>query len=477
VVAAEREAIATGVGRLEGTALFFYLYLAVIVIEYLGLAKDIPILELTRFSTITIYLLLVLVLMKVGGEAFTRCRQSRLLGIFVLFSAITVPIAVVSTTALGGLRAHVDYFALFLLTVYLVDRPARVRTVAATAAVIIVVLVVRNVDALTGNARAVGIRGGYFMGDGNDFSWGLNLLMPWCIFLVLTRQGLLVRALGAAGVLSALLGIIGTQSRGATLALAASGLFYWVFMAKRKGLGLVAIGAAVAIVLVLAPPGYFQRMQTIQNYEEDNSARARLQAWGAATKMAIDFPLGVGANNFGSAYGRYYIPAGDANTLTWAAGRWLSAHSVYFRLLGEYGIFGVVWVFILLSSNFKDNMSAHRVLSASPNADAPPAVWPLMLNMSLVAYAVAGIFLGGVAYPHLYLLSGLIASARRQSHWAQAAAHTATALPVPVRNGLNPRPAVIPDARVPVGAARAAATGRVMDVAERARMMTQHKRG
>ena len=53
-------------------------------------------------------------------------------------------------------------------------------------------------------------------------------------------------------------------------------------------------------------------MNTMENYEEDSSAQGRLRAWHAARQMALDYPLGVGANNFSSAYGRFYIPADTA---------------------------------------------------------------------------------------------------------------------------------------------------------------------
>jgi len=461
------EAAATGVGPLEGTTPLFYLYLLVLVIEYLGLGDDIPILKVSRFSTISIFFILAVVLAKVGGEAFTRYRQSRLVGVFVLYAFLTLPIAVITSTALWAARTYVDDLALVLVTAYLVDRPARVRAVAATGAFIVVFLVTRNVSLLGSSGRAFGMRTGYFLNDGNDFAWGMTVLMPWCIFLALTRQGLLLRALGAAGAVAALFGIVGSQSRGGTLALAGMALFYWVFLAKRKMLGVVVIVAAIGIVLVVAPPGYFQRIQSIQNYEEDNSAQARLQAWSAATRMAIGFPLGVGANNFGSAYGRYYIPKGDANVLGWGAGRWLSPHSVYFRLLGECGILGVVWILTLIIWSYNDNMAAHRALSASSNADTLSAAWPLMLNMSLIGYAVSGIFLGGIAYPHLYWLSGLIVSAKRHSEWAQAQSAASTVLPV--HAGSSRTPVVIPEIRIPPGPARGAARP-VLNIADRARL-------
>jgi hypothetical protein len=38
----------------------------------------------------------------------------------------------------------------------------------------------------------------------------------------------------------------------------------------------------------------------------------------------------------------------------------------------------------------------------------------MFVNMSLIGYAVSGLFLGGVTYPHLYLISALTVSVSRQ---------------------------------------------------------------
>jgi probable O-glycosylation ligase (exosortase A-associated) len=457
-----------GVGRLDGAHLF-YLFLTVIAIEYLGLSREIPFLATVRFSTISVYLLLLLVLKHAGTEVFHGYRQNLLLSIFVVFTAATVLWAVITSTAFFALRTHLDYFALFLLTAYLVDRPERVRTFAIVASVIVLVLVLLNLNSLSSGARLAGVHGGYFMGDGNDFAWGLLFLMPLAIFLAVTRQRFVWRALGAAAAFAGIAGVIGTQSRGGTLALAAAMLFYWAFVMKRKVLGVAGLAVVVVAILMLAPSTYFERMSTIQTYQEDNSARARLQVWRAAMRMAIDYPLGVGVDNFGSAYGRYYIPKGDQNTLTWGSGRWLSAHSVYFRLLGEYGVLGVVWIVTLLVSSFRDNTASSRRFAASVAGSAPPPEWPLFLNMSLVGYAAAGTFLGGIAYPHLYLLSGLVASATRQSLWC---GQTTAPIPTPVV-----RPSSALGSRVVVPGASRAPASAILNIAERARLVVSSRPG
>ena len=77
--------------------------------------------------------------------------------------------------------------------------------------------------------------------------------------------------------------------------------------------------------------------------------------------MALDYPLGVGANNFNSAYGRFYIPA---DTSGWAANRWMSTHSCYFKVLAEYGYPGLILFLSILVTTFRDNVRSAQRLRA-----------------------------------------------------------------------------------------------------------------
>jgi len=204
-----------------------------------------------------------------------------------------------------------------------------------------------------------------------------------------------------------LIGIIGTQSRGATLALSAGMLYLWIMVAKQKALGLVYVAIIAGVVTFLAPQGYFQRMETITSYEQDSSAMGRLTAWGHATDMALDHPvLGVGAGSFNSAYGRFYRKPGDPV-------RWISTHSVYFKILAEYGFSGIFVYLMIIFHTLKLNRETRRIIDEAPGELSVPILWPDFLNMSIVGFSVAAMFLSGVNYPHLYLLVALAMATSR----------------------------------------------------------------
>jgi probable O-glycosylation ligase (exosortase A-associated) len=409
-------AVDNAVSAAKPTTLLFCGYLMLVLLEYTGITRNLlPFLQALRLSTVLAYILLIAVIARVGFKDTFRYRQTRILVALTLFTIASVAWAVVQTYAFQAIRVFVDYTVLFFLTLSLVDRRKRIDALSWTFVAVSVYVVVLNLNTLGAATRNTPFKAGRFMADGNDFAWTLVIMLPLILNLCLGRRLLLTRVGGLVGVASCLMGIVGTSSRGATLGLAAMALYYLVAISRRKLLTVMALAAIGGGVLILAPSTYFERMETIADYQEDNSATARLQTWSAAIKMAIDYPLGVGADNFPSAYGRFYIPQGDANAIGWGSGRWLSAHSIYFRTLGEYGFLGLGLLLWLIIGNFRDNVVARRVLTANPDKSPVPPVWPGLVAMAVIGHAVCGAFLAGLPYPHLFLLSALTIVNRRLS--------------------------------------------------------------
>jgi len=190
----------------------------------------------------------------------------------------------------------------------------------------------------------------------------------------------------------------------------------WWFGARRRLLGAVALVMVLSGVAVVAPPSYFTRLSDTVDYQEDNSAQSRLQAWGAALRMARDYPLGVGARNFNSAYGRWYNPStGGEGTarIEWNSLRWMSPHSIYFGVIGEYGFGGFVLLLVLIGSLLTANHRSRDALRRAPEGAPIDDRWPALINMSLVGFAVSGAFLGGFHYPHLFFITALTLSLKR----------------------------------------------------------------
>lgn len=398
----------------KSTTVLFVGYLVLILVEYCGLARNLlPFLLAIRFSTVLAYLLLLVILVRVGVGDLFQHRQTRILAIFIVFTAASVLWAVVQTYAFQAIRPMVDHTVFFVLTLTLVDRQRRIDALSWAFVAVSAYVIARNLDKL-GSATRTGVMvGGSFMGDGNDFAWAMTVMLPIILNLMFGQRSWLERCGGLLGAGLCVIGIVGTSSRGAALAAAAMGLYYLFALARRRTFTAVALAGIVGAVLVLAPSHYGERLGSIAEYEEDNSAQARLQTWGAAIRMAVDYPLGVGADNFSSAYGRFYVPESDDNRIGWGSGRWLSAHSIYFRTLGEYGVLGLGLLVWLIIGNVRDNVAVRKALTANPELAPVSPMWPGLLAMAVIGHAVGGVFLGGLPYLHLFLLAGLTVANKR----------------------------------------------------------------
>jgi putative inorganic carbon (hco3(-)) transporter len=402
--------VAMGMSLASPTICFFAL-VAVLSIEYLGLAQQFSIIRVTRVATLLAYGLFIWALASGGSRLIKESNEGKVHLTFLIFTCLGLLWAIVRSIVPLQARYHLDYLGLFTMTAWLVTNRKRVDILSMAFVVIAIGLVAQNITLLQSSARVGVFKGGYFLGDGNDFAWGLNVMIPFALNLMLGRRWITTRLFGLAGFLAIVFGTVGTQSRGGTLAIGTALIVYWLTVSKRKALGavlvvVVAIGGALA-----APATYVSRISSMGDYQEDQSSQGRLRAWSAALQMAIDFPLGVGANNFSRAYGRYYIPE---DTAGYKAFRWISPHSVYFRVIGEYGYPGFALLMWLIWSIWRDNRAVAAGMKKHPGMDfGIPENWPLLLNVGLGAYCVGGIFLGGFAYPHLFMLSGLTIASRR----------------------------------------------------------------
>jgi hypothetical protein len=261
-----------------------------------------------------------------------------------------------------------------------------------------------------------GMLGG-FLGDGNDFSLTLIVLIPVALALYRVETSPWLRRLALAGAVLCAVSVVATTSRGGILGMAA-GLIALVVLHRgslRTVGSLVAVGAGAALLIYLALPTVWDkkfapffseaanpalsRISKLDEYRQDESARGRLDAWGAGLRMFADHPvLGVGAGVFSFAYGMHYKPYG-AVTATWR-----EAHSIYFQILGELGTLGVIGM-VLIFFTVLTTLFGLRRRWRGPTAGAR---WVHGVACGLIAgvfaFAAGGAFLSAFYYPHIYML-------------------------------------------------------------------------
>lgn len=197
-------------------------------------------------------------------------------------------------------------------------------------------------------------------------------------------------ALLASMILTAI-AVLGTQSRGAFLGLAAMLLFLAIRGRHKLMLGALAI-VMIPIALLIMPPAWFERMESIRDYRQDTSAMGRINSWSFAFNLASDRPLlGGGFDCFTPRWFNIYAP--DPTDFH-------DAHSIYFEVLGEHGFIGL---FVFLSLGFLVWRTCSGTISRAEFI--PDGEWmsdlARMLQIGLFGYAVSGAFVG-LAYFDLY---------------------------------------------------------------------------
>ncbi|HHJ13729.1 MAG TPA: hypothetical protein ENJ79_05035 [Gammaproteobacteria bacterium] len=385
----------------------FLLFLFIVGAEYVGLGSYVPLFKALPITLGLSALLLVRVVSRGGVAEAYRFTQLKYFTFFIFLTGFAMVHGLIQSYAIEPLKQQIGYLILLLIGFHVMDSFRKIVLFISFFVASHVFMTLVNFEKFQQSERVGFFKAGYFLGDGNDFAWSMNVALPLALFLVVYLRPKVWKLGALAGFLLILIAIVGTQSRGATLALAAGMFYMWLMVSRQKVLGLVYVALIAGLVALLAPSGYFQRMETIKSYEQDSSAMGRIKAWKAATHMALDHPiLGVGAGSFNSAYGRHYRKPDDPV-------RWISTHSVYFKILGEYGFVGVyVYVMIIFHTLIR-NRKTRNLIEEHPQCTSIPLLWPDFLNMSIVAFSVAAMFLSGVNYPHLYLLVALTMATAR----------------------------------------------------------------
>jgi probable O-glycosylation ligase (exosortase A-associated) len=240
---------------------------------------------------------------------------------------------------------------------------------------------------------------GSFIADNNALAMALLVILPLLWYLRQHAPNKWIgRAMSAAIVLCTF-SIVGSSSRGAFLGLASMGLFL-VLKSRRRIPLLLGMAVLIPVLISFAPQKYWDRISTIETYEEDTSAMGRIHAWQTAINMARDRPVVGGGFEAWTpqVYARYAPP----ETM-----KPRDVHSMYFEILGEQGFVGLALYLALLFMAYRGAGKTVRRAKGVPGAE-----WQLdlasMVQVSLVGYGTAGAFLGLAYFDLLFNLYAMV---------------------------------------------------------------------
>lgn len=261
---------------------------------------------------------------------------------------------------------------------------------------------------LTGGSFKVWGPVGSYIEDNNSLAVALVMVVPLMRFLQLSLKKAWQKYMMTAAMVLCGVSILGSHSRGALLSISAMLAVLW-WRGKNKLATGVVLAACGFVFLSFMPEEWWARMASIGTYEEDQSAMGRINAWWMAYNIAKDNLFGGGFSIYNAFVYSMYAP--DPTFV-------VSAHSIYFHVLGEHGFPGLViylclWVSTWLSAGW---LRKHGRTQAETE-------WCFhlgsMVQVSLVGFAVGGAFLSLAYYDLSYNLMALTVAARV---WLQSGA-------------------------------------------------------
>ena len=220
--------------------------------------------------------------------------------------------------------------------------------------------------------------------DNNQLATALIMILPLIRYLQIQTENRWVRLGLLAAMLLTTLSVFGSYSRGALIGLAV--MFLWMFRSSRHKttVAVAAIIGAIGLALVM-PESWYDRMNTIETYQQDGSATGRFDAWKFAFRLALERPLTGGGF-------RVYTDTPRFLELVPEAPLARAFHSIYFEALGEHGFVGLGIFLAVIALGLSKTAKLRKL-----TRDDPQRAWAYelasMVQVCIVGYIVAGAFL------------------------------------------------------------------------------------
>jgi putative inorganic carbon (hco3(-)) transporter len=386
-----REAVAVD------TTTWFRCTLLYLLVDY-GRPQDlIPGFGVIRPALLTM-LVLIVFLIKHRALLVRRSKQIRMIWYFIALLSVYIPFARNNYYAYATFTEMIKFMPFILSVLVCVDSVERLKSFMKFYVGLMVYV---SLYAMTHG----GMGSGNYFADENDVSLYINMIIPFCYFLFLIEEQKGAKLFYAAALMIGLLTVVISFSRGGFVGLVIMFFIVWL-VSPRKLLTVFAILFLGTIVYFYAGDRYRQEMGTVTDTKE-STANARLMSWASGWDMFLDNPLGVGGNNFQVRFPEYQ---GDR----FPRGMWgRVAHSLWFTLIPELGIVGIVIYFRLLFYNLKDIISLKTRKKELNGGERYLNSMSIAFLASLAGFFASASFISVLYYPHYWYLTAVIVAAAR----------------------------------------------------------------
>ena len=324
--------------------------------------------------------------------------------IFVFWTCVTTYFAFKPEVSVIELMRSLKIQAMILVTLMLINTKERLFQLTWVIAGSFAFFGVKGgiFTILTGGSYRVWGPPGSFVEGNNELALALIMVLPLIRFLQSQIENKWLKRALIVIIILCCFSILSSYSRGAFLAGTVMILFLWI-----KGNKKVITGTVITLLCVVAftfmPQQWFERMDTISTYQQDESAMGRVNSWWFAFNLANDHPLvGGGFQTFSRDLFYIYAPIPEDHH---------DSHSIYFEVLAEQGYVGLLlfllmWFLTLRTGRWIiKNTRGRKELKWACDFAA-------MLQVSLIAYAVGGAFLGLAYFDLPYHLMAMMVITR-----------------------------------------------------------------
>lgn len=373
----------------------FYLSILYLVFDYGRLHDTIGI----GFARPLMILIILLAIMIVRSERlFTlKNKQMNLMWLFILLLAVHIPFAVNNFLAFQATKTMLFYMPFIIAVIICINSMERLKKI-----VCISIIIMAYISGYAITHGGIGL-GNYFA-DENDLSLYVNMWIPFCYFLFFAEKKRAIKILYIVSLILGLIAVVASFSRGGFVGLVAVFFAIWMF-SRKKIVSIVMLALFAILIFSFSDQSYREEMVSITDTSE-STAIQRIESWKSGWKIFLSHPLGVGGNNFIVRFPEY-------QTEYFSRGMWgRAAHSLWFTLMPELGIAGVIIYLLLLCYNIKDILLLKNVRSKEYDRDI------VYLNhlgrafiVSLVGFFASATFLSVLYYAHYWYMTGFIVAA------------------------------------------------------------------
>lgn len=371
--------------------------------------------------------LIVFGLAVVGWLVSDNKRDTRLDHLQLVLLALLGYCFWTTTTADFPMEAQLKWAWVWKALVWSIFLPLALRTKLRMEALVLVMVLSAGTLAISGGLKTATGGSGYGslqllladnsgLFEGSIFSTVAIAIIPLIFWLArygtIFKPDRFVWIFALALVFACLLIPVGTQAR--TGLICAALLVVLGFRDSQRKLAYVGgIVAAALLALPLIPAAYSARLDTISNYQADESASTRVAVWKWTWDYALDHPFGGGFDAFrsnelkvdkvivtrsGNSVMREIQPYTD---------RGRAYHNSYFEMLGEQGFPGLaLWLYLQITCLVRMEMIRRQFRKSAPE-DAWTRPLATALQAGHLVYLVGCMFVGIAFQPFIYMLIAL----------------------------------------------------------------------